>query len=110
SNRGESDKIYEITKNDPTFILSGYVNQKGKPNQAIDSAIIEIHNLTTKTKEMILTNKAGTYKIKLNTKCEYMVKAWKPMYFTITTPKSFCMIGKKISENFTANFELDQII
>ncbi|MBL7896355.1 MAG: OmpA family protein [Bacteroidia bacterium] len=110
SNRDENDKIYEITKNDPTFILSGYVNQKGKPNQAIDSAIIEIHNLTTKTKEMVLTNKAGTYKIKLNAKCEYMVKSWKPMYFTITPPKSFCMIGKKISENFTANFELDQII
>lgn len=110
SNRGTEDKIYEITKNDPTFILSGYVNQKGKPNLAIDSAIIEIHNLTTKTKEMVLTGKNGTYKVKLNAKCEYMVKSWKPMYFTITPPKSFCMIGKKISENFVANFELDQII
>lgn len=110
SNRDEKDKIFEITKNDPTFILSGYVNQKGKPNQAIDSAIIEIHNLTTKTKEMVLTNKAGNYKIKLNAKCEYSVKSWKPMYFTITGPKVFCMVGKKVSENFTANFELDQII
>lgn len=110
SNRDENDKIYEITKNDPTFILSGYVNQKGKPNQAIDSAIVEIHNLTTKNKEMVLTNKAGNYKIKLNAKCEYFVKSWKPMYFTITPGKNFCMIGKKISENFTANFELDQII
>lgn len=110
SNRDEKDKIFEITKNDPTFILSGYVNQKGQPNQAIDSAIIEIQNLTAKTKEMVLSNKAGTYKIKLNAKCEYVVKSWKPMYFTITPAKVFCMIGKKISENFTANFELDQII
>lgn len=110
SNRDENDKIYEITKNDPTFILSGYVSQKGKPSQAIDSAIIEIHNLTTRTKEMVLSNKTGNYKVKLNAKCEYSVKAWKPMYFTITLPKNFCMIGKKISENFTANFELDQII
>lgn len=110
SNRSADDKIYEITKNDPTFILSGYVNQKGKPNQAIDSAIIEIENLTTKSKEMLLTNKAGNYKLKLNAKCEYIVKAWKPMYFTTTPAKPFCMIGKKISENFTANFELDEII
>lgn len=111
SNRGDgNDKVFEITKNDPTFILSGYVNQKGKSTQVIDSVIIEVHNITTKTKDLVLTNKNGTYKIKLNAKCEYMVKAWKPMYFTITEPKSFCMIGKKYSENFTANFELDQII
>lgn len=110
SNRNENDKIFEITKNDPTFILSGNVYHKGKPNLAIDSAIVEIHNLTTKTKEMVLTNKSGLYKIKLNAKCEYMVKSWKPMFFTITQPKNFCMIGKKLSENFTANFELDQII
>lgn len=110
SNRGEGDKIYEITKNDPTFILSGYVSQKGQPKLGIDSAVIEIQNLTLKTKEYVYTGKGGFYKTKLNAKCEYLVKASKPMYFTITQPKNFCMIGKKISENFTANFELDQII
>lgn len=110
SNRGEGDKIYEITKNDPTFILSGYVSQKGQPKLGIDSAVIEIQNLTLKTKEIVYTGKGGFYKTKLNAKCEYLVKASKPMYFTITQPKNFCMIGKKISENFTANFELDQII
>ncbi len=110
SNRGEGDKIYEITKNEPTFILSGMVSQKGKPSLMIDSAVIEIHNLTDKTKENVLTNKAGLYKIKLKSKSEYLIKVWKPMYFTVTEPKNVCMIGKKISENFTANFELDQII
>ena len=110
SNRGEGDKIYEITKNEPTFILSGIVSQKGKPSLMIDSAVIEIQNLTDKTKETILTNKSGFYKVKLKSKSEYLIKASKPMYFTITEPKNVCMIGKKISENFTANFELDQII
>jgi outer membrane protein OmpA-like peptidoglycan-associated protein len=110
SNRGDEDKIYEVTKNDPTFILSGVVTQKGNLNQGIDSAIVEVHNLTTKSTDVVLTNKTGGYKIKLNAKCEYSVKAWKPMYFTITQPQNFCMIGKKISENFTANFVLDQII
>lgn len=110
SNRGEGDKIYEISKNEPTFILSGFVSQKGKPGLMIDSAVIEIQNLTDKTKEAILTNKSGFYKIKLKSKSEYLIKASKPMYFTVTEPKNVCMIGKKISENFTANFELDQII
>lgn len=110
SNRGEGDKIYEITKNEPTFILSGMVFQKGKPGLMIDSAVIEIQNLTDKTKETVLTNKSGFYKIKLKSKSEYFIKASKPMYFTVTEPKNVCMIGKKISENFTANFELDQII
>lgn len=110
SNRGEGDKIYEITKNEPTFILSGVVSQKGKPGLMIDSAVVEIQNLTDKTKEIVYTNKSGFYKIKLKSKSEYLIKASKPMYFTITEPKNVCMIGKKISENFTANFELDQII
>lgn len=110
SNRGEGDKIYEITKNEPTFILSGIVFQKGKPGLMIDSAVIEIQNLTDKTKETILTNKSGSYKIKLKSKSEYLIKASKPMYFTVSEAKNICMIGKKISENFTANFELDQII
>lgn len=110
SNRGEGDKIYEITKNEPTFILSGVVSQKGKPGLMIDSAVIEIQNLTDKTKEYVLTNKSGFYKIKLKSKSEYLIKASKPMYFSVTEPKNVCMIGKKISENFTANFELDQII
>lgn len=110
SNRGDGDKIYEISKNDPTFILSGFVSQKGKPGLMIDSAVIEIQNLTDKTKETVLTNKSGNYKVKLKAKCEYIIKASKPMYFTVTGPKNMNMIGKKISENFTANFELDQII
>lgn len=110
SNRGEGDKIYEITKNEPTFILSGVVSQKGKPSLMIDSAVIEIQNLTDKTKEIVYTNKSGFYKIKLKSKSEYLIKASKPMYFSVTEPKNVCMIGKKISENFTANFELDQII
>jgi peptidoglycan-associated lipoprotein len=111
SNRGDDgDKIYEVIKHDPTFILSGTVFHKGKPTTAIESAVIEIENITEKSKETILTNKFGAYKLKLKTKCEYKIKASKAMHFTITAPQYFCMIGKKTSENFTANFELDEII
>lgn len=111
SNRGNNgDKIYEFTKNDPTFILSGYVSQKGSFKTGIDSAVIEIQNLTDHTKEIVYTNKSGMYKVRLKPNCEFSVKASKPMYFTITGPQKVSVVGKKLSENFTANFELDQII
>ena len=110
SNRNEKDKIYEVIKNDPTFMLSGYINQKGKPNLAIDSSVVEIYNITENIRETVLTNKYGKYTVKLKPKSEYIIKASKPMYFTVTQPKNFSMLGKKKSESFTANFELDQVI
>lgn len=110
SNRDEGDQIYEITKVDPTFILSGTVYHKGKPTMGIEGASVEIENITEKTKETILTNKSGFYKTKLKAKCEYKVKASKAMHLSITAAQYFCMIGKKVSENFTANFELEEII
>ena len=110
SNRNSTDKIYEVTKNDPTFILSGFVSQKGVYNKTVDSAVVEIYNVTENTKETVLTNLNGNYTVRLKPKCEYVIKASKPMYFTVTQPKNLSMIGKKLSESFTANFELDQII
>ena len=110
SNRNSTDKIYEVTKNDPTFILSGFVSQKGVYNKTVDSAVVEIYNVTENTKEIVLTNLNGNYTVRLKPKCQYVIKASKPMYFTVTQPKNLSMIGKKLSESFTANFELDQII
>lgn len=110
SNRNSNDKIYEVTKNDPTFILSGYVNQKGKPSEAIDSAVIEIYNITNNTKETVLTDKSGKYKVRLSPKSQFVIKARKAMYFAVSNPVEVDVIGKTKSENFTANFELDQII
>ena len=104
------DKVFEITKNDPTFILSGHVYQKGKPTNSIDSAIVDVYNLTNKTRQTLLTDVNGNYKIQLATKSDYEVKCWKPMYFTITQSQNVSTVGKKLSENFTANFILDQII
>ncbi len=111
SNRDNfTDKIFEITKNDPTFILSGHISQKGKSTISIDSAVVEIYNQTEKTRQMLLTDKNGNYKMKLKVNSEYEVRCWKPMYFTVTKPHLFCMVGRKLSENFVANFVLDQII
>ncbi len=110
SNRGVDDKIYEVTKNGPTLLLSGIVSQRGKLNKGIDSAVVEVNNITEKTKEMIYTDRYGNYSVKLKPNCDYIVKASKPMHFTITQPKIFSMMGKKVSEKFNANFELDEVI
>lgn len=110
SNRNSGDKIYEIAKHDPSFLLSGIVTHKGKPLAGIDSSVVEIYNETEKTYDVILTEKNGVYHYRFKPGCEYNVKVWKPMFFTVTPAKTFNLKGKKISENFTANFEMDQII
>jgi peptidoglycan-associated lipoprotein len=113
SNRDNfEDKIFEITKNEPTFILSGHVYQKGS-KKLLDSAVVEIYDISNKKKvirQILLTDANGFYKIKLSSKTEYEVKCWKPMYFTISKPVNVCTVGKKISENMTVDFILDQII
>jgi len=86
------------------------VRHKGKINEGIDSAVVEVNNTTERTKEMIYTNKYGNYSVKLKPNCEYIVKASKQMFFAITKPKTFSMMGKKVSEKFTANFELEEVI
>lgn len=109
SNRSDEDKMYEVTKNDPTFILSGTVKQKGSL-AAIDSAIIELVNTNTNTRQFIYTDKNGNYKVKLIPQASYLIRSFKTMYFTVSSPLQLSTKGKKISENFTGNFILDQII
>lgn len=86
------------------------MRHKGKIDQCIDFAVVEVNNVTKGTKKMIYTNKYGNYSVKLKPDCDYIVKASKPMFFAITPPKNFSMIGKKVSEKFSANFELDEVI
>jgi peptidoglycan-associated lipoprotein len=110
SNRdGGPDKIYEVTKNDPTFILSGLVKHKGKI-LGIDSALVEIFNISEKTMGAVYSGKTGLYKTRLKPGCEYLIKASKLMYFPVSPERKVSTAGKKISENFNADFELDQII
>ena len=110
SNRGSDDKIYEVTKNAPVLLLSGNVRHKGNIYKGVDSALVEVNNITEHSKELIYTDKRGNYSVNLKPNCEYIVKASKPMFFAITPPKSISTAGKKVAEKFTANFELDEVI
>jgi outer membrane protein OmpA-like peptidoglycan-associated protein/tetratricopeptide (TPR) repeat protein len=109
SNRDDRDKIYEVTKHDPTLMLSGTVRHKNKMIP-IDSAVIEIHNKTDRITEIVMTGAKGRYSAKLKPGCEYIVKASKRMFFPVTESKSISTVGKKVSENFTADFQLDQMV
>lgn len=109
SNRSGNDKMYEVTKHDPTFILSGFVKDRSKKT-GIDSAYLEINNLTTGQKYLVYTQTGGIYKTKLNPGSKYLIKAGKAMYFPVSESKTVSTEGKKVSENFTASFELEQMI
>ncbi|MDI1355201.1 MAG: OmpA family protein [bacterium] len=109
SNRYGDDKMFEVTKNDPTFILSGVVLHRGK-SLGIDSAVVEVYNKTANVKEKIYSGKNGLYRIRLRPNSQYTVKASKPMFFQRTSPITVSSMGKKVSESFTANFELEAMI
>lgn len=109
SNRNGEDKMFEVTKNEPTFILSGSVRQRGT-NLGIDSSMIEVFNKTSNTKEFVYTGTKGMYKVKLRSNSNYAIKASKAMFFPITATQNVSTVGKKISENFVIDFELDRMI
>ncbi|MES2139573.1 MAG: OmpA family protein [Bacteroidota bacterium] len=108
SNRNSSDKIYEFEKHDPTFNLFGTISTKGEKT-VIENAVLTIINKTNDTEKFTVeTDKNGFYKIKLKPETEYLVQGAKEKYFTQSAEIS--TIGKKNSEEFEKNFELDKII
>jgi len=109
SNRSNEDKIYEVTKNEPTLLLTGQVRHKGT-QKGIDSSVVEVLNITNNTRETVMSDKKGMYKIRIKPGNRYVVKASRAMYFPVSPSHSISTIGKKISENMTANFDLEQIV
>lgn len=109
SNRNGADKLFEVTKNDPTFFLSGVVRHKGKIIP-VDSAIVDIISSGDNKRQTVYTNKNGLYKLQLKPNTKYTVSAGKIMFFPVTGSTIVSTEGKKISESFVANFELDQLV
>ncbi|MES2396407.1 MAG: OmpA family protein [Bacteroidota bacterium] len=108
SNRNSPDKIYEFEKHDPTFNLFGIFSVKGEKT-AIESATLTIINITNNAEKITVeTDKNGFYKINLKRGTEYLVQGSKENYFTQSAEIS--TNGKKYSEEFERNFELDKIV
>ena len=110
SNRHSDDKMYEFKKNDPTFNVMGTVTIKGKgaPFEDVTITLIDETGDATMAKRTVQTDKYGKYKIKLNPESDFIVYGSKENYFTQSIDLS--TKGKKYSEDFMADFSLDQII
>ncbi|MCE9537850.1 MAG: OmpA family protein [Bacteroidetes bacterium] len=105
SNRGNPDQIYEFEKHDPSFNLFGTFTEKGK-GTPFEGAIV---TLTDKSngdiKTTVQTDKNGAYKVKLNLGTDYEVFGSKEN--NVTPSSDLSTKGKKYSEDFEKNFELD---
>ena len=109
SNRTGEDKMYDVIKNDPTFILTGTVTLKAD-NTPIENAIIEHVNAETNMIDRTTSGKDGKYTLHLTTDSEYKTRSLKEGYFTLSNPVNTTTKGKKKSETFTANFVLDKLV
>lgn len=108
SNRSSPDKIYEFEKHDPTFNLFGTFSVKGEKT-AIENATLTIININDNAERITVeTDKNGFYKINLKHGTEYLIQGAKENYFTQSAEIS--TNGKKYSEEFEKNFELDKIV
>jgi peptidoglycan-associated lipoprotein len=108
SNRNEFDKIYEFTKHDPTFILTGTVTVKGTGKPAV-SAEVEIINPHAGKKENVITDANGKYTLKLSPESTCKIQASKEGFFKSGVIE-ISTAGKKLSETFKADFQLEEII
>jgi peptidoglycan-associated lipoprotein len=108
SNRNEFDKIYEFTKHDPSFILTGTVTVKGNGKPAV-GAIVEIINQYAGKKENAITDENGKYSLKLKPESVCKIQASKEGFFKSGVIE-ISTVNKKISETFKADFQLEEII
>ncbi len=110
SNRKKGDNIYEFTKNDPVFNVSGIVTLKGK-GSPIKDALVTLKIKVNDTKENkieVLTDSKGAYKFKLNPKTDYVINCSKENHFAQSS--SLSTKGEKYSKDFVVNFQLDELI
>lgn len=110
SNRNEVDNIYEFKKHDPSFNLLGKVTVKGKgtPFAGVTIILIDETNDAKNARITVLTDKNGQFKFKLKTNTDYIVYGTKENYFTQSIELS--TKGEKYSKDYTANFELEEIV
>jgi outer membrane protein OmpA-like peptidoglycan-associated protein/tetratricopeptide (TPR) repeat protein len=109
SNRNSSDKMYEVTLNGPTFMLTGQVTVRGT-GKPVDSALVEVMDNTHQAKKVIFTGKNGYYKTQLEPETDYSIRASKRMHYPVKLSKHVSTAGKKTSDSYIANFQLEQII
>jgi peptidoglycan-associated lipoprotein len=102
-----NDKLYSFKKNKPAFILYGKARKKGTQD-AVEGVRVEITEADTKKVISKITDKEGKFEMKLEPEKEYLLYCTKLGCFTKTD--NISTKDKTYSENFYADFEVEEII
>jgi outer membrane protein OmpA-like peptidoglycan-associated protein len=102
-----NDELYSFKKIPPTFILYGKARKKGT-QESVEGVRVEITDASTGKIISKTTNKDGKFEMKLELEKDYLLYCTKIGCFTRTDIIS--TKEKKYSENFYADFEVEEII
>ncbi len=107
SSRASSDKLYAFNKFPPTFNLYGISHEKGSEKR-IQGVTVEITNKTTGEISTLISDVEGKFKFSLKPESIYHLLCTKMGCFTKTDEIS--TLGRKYSEDFYADFEVEPIV
>ena len=107
SSRADADGMYKFKKHDPTFHLYGFARKKGTQ---VPVAGVTVEITDAETHEVIgkKSDLDGKFDLKLQPEKEYLLLCTKEGCFTRTDVIS--TKGLKFSENFYADFEVEEIV
>jgi outer membrane protein OmpA-like peptidoglycan-associated protein len=107
SSRSKSDKMYSFEKHSPTFTLYGRARKKAT-QIPVEGVIVEVTNSATGKVTSVVSDKTGNFKLKLDPESKYNLYCTKFGCFSRTDLIS--TIGLKYSEDFYADFEVEEIV
>ncbi len=107
SSRTQADKIYAFTKKPPTFNLYGFTRKKGT-QIPVSNVTIKITEATSGNVIEMQSDEEGKFSLQLEPESEYLLLCTKEGCFTRTD--NISTLGKKYSEDFYADFEVEEII
>ncbi|MBI3136136.1 MAG: OmpA family protein [Bacteroidetes bacterium] len=107
SSRTDKDELYAFEKKPPVFNLYGMARKKGT-DIPVEGVTVEITVGSSNDAVTMVSGKDGKFHYKLNPEEEYHLLCTKIGCFTRTDKIS--TIGLKYSENFYADFEVEEII
>ena len=107
SSRADKDNVYTFRRNAPTFMLFGFAREKGT-RTPVAGVTVEITDAKTYEVTKMVSNQDGKFELKLKPETEYLLLCTKEGCFTRTDNLS--TLGLKYSENFYADFEVEEIV
>ena len=107
SSRADIDGIYKFKKHDPTFRLFGVARKKGT-DIPVEGVTVEITNKESHEVISKTSDAEGKFQLALEPESEYLLLCTKEGCFTRTD--QIVTKGLKYSEDFFADFEVEEIV